>query len=258
MLDVRGVSKVYQPPPVWLRPLVRTAVSSPVHALRDVSLQVDRGEILGLVGPNGAGKTTLIKIISLLLEPTAGRVMVDGLDVVEQPIEVRRRLGLVLEGDQGLYDRLTGRQNLEFYGRLTGLSREQTWRRANELMALLGLSELDKLVFGYSAGMKLRLSICRALLSDPSLVILDEPTRSLDPIASRTVLRLLRGLGDGGHAILLSNHRLDEIVTVCTRVVAIVRGQVCFVGRPGDLAATPGEASAALSDLLERQSVATS
>lgn len=253
MLDVRGVSKTYEPPAAWLRPLVKTAVSAPVQALRDVSLHVDRGEIVGLVGPNGAGKTTLIKIISTLLEPTSGHATVDGFDVNHQGLSVRSRLGLVLEGDQGLYDRLTGMQNLEFYGRLAGLTRAAAQARAAEMMALLGLEDRDKLVFGYSAGMKVRLSICRALLADPALVVLDEPTRSLDPVASRTATRLFRGLAEEGRAVLLSNHRLDEIVAICTRVVAIVHGEVRFEGPPSELAGSPGEASAALSDLLERE-----
>ncbi len=256
MLDVRGVGKVYEPPPAWLRPLIKTAASAPVHALRDVSLHVDRGEILGLVGPNGAGKTTLIKIISTLLEPTTGRATVDGYDVDKEGASVRAGLGLVLEGDQGLYDRLTGWQNLEFYGGLAGLSRDAARHRALELMETLGLADLDKLVFGYSAGMKVRLSICRALLADPSLIVMDEPTRSLDPIASRAALQLFRDLADGGRAVLLSNHRLDEIVAVCTRVVVIVHGRVRFDGAPNDLAGSSGEAATALSDLLERESAA--
>jgi ABC-2 type transport system ATP-binding protein len=256
MLDVRGVSKVYEPPPPWLRPLVKTAVSTPVHALRDVSLRVDRGEIVGLVGPNGAGKTTLIKIISTLLAPTRGQATVDGFDVDTDGPLVRRRLGVVLEGDQGLYDRLTGLQNLEFYGRLGGLSRAAARTRAIELMELLELDGGDKLVFGYSAGMKVRLSICRALLTDPSLVILDEPTRSLDPIVSRLAMRLFRDLAEEGRAVLLSNHRLDEIVATCTRVVAIVDGDVRFEGAPAELAGSTGDAAAALSDLLERESIA--
>ena len=255
MLDVDAVSKVYAPPPRWLRPLVRTAVRQPVEALRGVSLRADRGEVVGLVGPNGAGKTTLIKVITTLLEPTAGHVSVDGFDVSHDAGQVRSRMGVVLEGDQGLYDRLTGQQNLELYGRLAGLGRAEALVRARELLEMLELRARDKLVFGYSAGMKMRLSIARAMMADPPLLVLDEPTRSLDPVASRFTVRLFRQLADGGRAILLSNHRLDEVVAVCTRIVAIVHGRVRFFGHPDDLGSTSGEAAGALSDLLEREVV---
>jgi ABC-2 type transport system ATP-binding protein len=253
MLVVEAVGKRYEPPPSWLRPFVKTAVRAPIEALTDVSLTVDRGEIIGLVGPNGAGKTTLLKIIATLLEPSAGRVAFDGLDPRVHAIDVRRGLGLVLEGDQGLYGRLSGRQNLELYARLAGASRDVARARAGEMLEMLGLAQRDKLVFGYSAGMKMRLSIARALVADPSLVVLDEPTRSLDPIASRFAMGLFRDLAAQGRGVILSNHRLDEVVTICTRIVAIVHGGVRFAGPPSDLAASHADAARALSDLIERE-----
>jgi ABC-2 type transport system ATP-binding protein len=253
MLTVDNVTKVYRPPPTWLRPLVRTAVKVPVHALQGVSFSADRGEIVGLIGPNGAGKTTLIKVISTLLEPSSGSAHVDGHDVRLNPHEVRKRLGLVLEGDQGLYSRLTGHQNLELYGRLAGMDRSSSRARAIGLLQTSGLMDRDKLVFGYSAGMKMRLSIARAMMSDPPLLILDEPTRSLDPVASRVTLKLFREIAEGDRAVLLSSHRLDEIVAICDTVVAIVSGRVSFVGSPTQLGGSGAEAVAALSDLLERE-----
>ncbi len=253
LLVVDEVCKVYEPPPLWLRPLVRSAVREPLEALRGVSLELASGEILGLIGPNGAGKTTLIKIISTLLEATHGRVTVGGFEVTEDPAQVCRQLGLVLEGDQGLYDRLTGQQNLEFYGVLAGMSRRASRARAAELLELMELAHRDKLVFGYSAGMRMRLSIGRALMADPPLIVLDEPTRSLDPVASRFTSRLLGDLASEGRAILLSNHRLDEVVETCSQVAAIVHGQLRFLGPPQGFAESPGSAATALSDLLERE-----
>lgn len=253
MLAVRHVSKTYQPPPRWLRPLVRSAVTEPTPALRDVSFDVGVGEVVGLIGPNGAGKTTLLKIISTLLEPTEGQVEVDGHDVVHSPHEVCRRLGLVLEGDQGLYDRLSGLQNLRFYGVLAGMTRAAAEVRAHELLEKMELADRDKLVFGYSAGMRMRLSIARALMADPPLVVLDEPTRSLDPLASRLTSRLVADLARQGRAVLVANHRLDEVVETCHRVVAVVHGQLRFAGAPADLAADAKGAADALSDLLERE-----
>ncbi len=253
LLVVEEVRKVYEPPPLWLRPFVRSAVREPVEALRAVSFDLGAGEIVGLIGLNGAGKTTLIKIISTLLEPTDGRVTVDGFDVTEQPAEVCRRLGLVLEGDQGLYDRLTGHQNLVLYGVLAGMSRRASRARAGELLEVLELAHRDKLVFGYSAGMRMRLSIGRALMADPPLIVLDEPTRSLDPVASRFTSRLLRDLASEGRGILLSSHRLDEVVETCTHVAALVDGQLRLCGPPQDVADSSGAAATALSDLLERE-----
>jgi len=253
LLEVKGLRKTYKPPPGWLRPLVRTAVRQPVEALRGVTLEVAAGEVVGLVGPNGAGKTTLLKIISTLLEPTDGRVTVDGYDVTTEAAQVCRRLGLVLEGDQGLYDRLSGQHNLEFYGMLAGMSRRAARARARETLQLLELADRDKLVFGYSAGMRMRLSIGRALMAEPPLIVLDEPTRSLDPIASRFTGRLLQGLAAEGRAVLLSNHRLDEVVTTCSRIIAVVNGEVRYEGTPDMLTDAPGGAAAGLSDLIERE-----
>lgn len=247
------MSKVYAPPPRLLRPLVRSAVRAPVQAVNDVSFTVAAGEIVGLIGPNGAGKTTLLKMIATLLQPTAGSITVAGYDVGADAREVCARLGLVLEGDQGQYDRLTGLQNLEFYGMMAGMSRRAARARAIDLLDRLDLRQRDKMVFGYSAGMRMRLSVCRALMADPPLMVLDEPTRSLDPIASRFTQELLRDLAARGHAILLSNHRLDEVVATCDRIVAIVHGQVRFDGTADSLTGGGGLASSALLAMLERE-----
>lgn len=253
MLRVERISKIYAPPSRWLRPLVRSAVTAPVAAVRDVTFGVERGEVVGLVGPNGAGKTSLLKMISTLLEPTSGRIAVDGHSTVRGARQVCRRLGLVLEGDQGLYDRLTGRQNLEFYGMMAGMPLRTASMRAGELMAMLELDDRDKLVFGYSAGMRMRLSIGRALVANPPLVVLDEPTRSLDPLVSRFTQDLLRELAADGRAVLLSNHRLDEVVATCDRIVVLVHGQVRFSGVPSTLTDSTQQSAVALLHLLERE-----
>ena len=256
ILSVERVSKTYLPPPPYLRPLVRVAASEPIMALREVSLTVRAGDILGLVGTNGAGKSTLLKIVASLLVPTRGRVLIDGIDVNDNPRETCRRLGLVLEGDRGIYDRLTGVQNLEFFGIMAGLHPRDARRRADELMEMLNLADRDKLVFGYSAGMRMRLSIARALLADPPLIILDEPTRSLDPLASRATMRLLQRLASEGRGVLLSNHRLDEVVSTCSHVVALADGEVRYSGDAKALAAGSTGAADALADLLEHQATA--
>ncbi len=253
MLHVDHVTKVYKPPPPLLRPFVRTAVKEPVPALKDVSFQVERGNIVGLVGPNGAGKTTIIRVITTLLTATSGTVTLDDLHVDRDGYEFRRRIGLVLSEDRGLYWRLTGRQNLDFFGVMAGLSRAAAKRRTTELMEEVGLAGRDKLVFGYSAGMRTRLSLARALLIDPPLLVLDEPTRSLDPVATREVGDMLRGLAARGHAVLLSSHRLDEVADVCTKVVALVGGAVRFEGTAAELAADQAGPTEALVRLLTQE-----
>lgn len=251
VLRVDAVSKTYLPPSRLLRPLVRTAARSRTDALRGVSLEVGAGEVVGLVGPNGAGKTTLIRIIATLLHQTHGQVVVDGFDTIAAPLEVRRRLGLVLEGDRGLYDRLSGLDNLGFFGVMAGLRPAEARRRAMSLIELVGLAPDDKLVFGYSSGMRSRLSLARALISDPPLLVLDEPTRSLDPVASSQALDEITALGRRGKAVLLSSHRLDEVVSRCSRVIVLIRGRVRPDAPTGGIA---GRASAsALAAFLAQE-----
>lgn len=236
MLVVDHVGKVYPRLTGVQRLLMRTAADGEVRALSDVSLAVAAGEIVGLVGPNGAGKSTLLRIVSTLLEPTTGSVVVDGLATVDHPRAVRERLGLVLADDRALYMRLTGRQNLEFFAGLAGLRRHEARDRADELLTRVGLAHRDKMVFGYSSGMRARLSLARALLARPRLLVLDEATRALDPVAAADVAALLRSAAGDGVAVLLSSHRLDEIESATDRLVVINAGAVTFEGTPAALA----------------------
>ncbi len=238
MLRVESVGKVFPRPTGLQRLLIRTASPEAVEALRGVDLVVDPGEVVGLVGPNGAGKTTLLRIISTLLDATAGRVTVDGYDTATHAAEVRSRIGLVLADDRSLYWRLTGRQNLEFFARMVGLGRADARRRAGELLERVGLAHRDKLVFGYSSGMRSRLSIARALLASPPLLVFDEATRALDPIAQSEIAELIAELRAAGAAILMSSHRMDEIETACDRLTVIVHGQVRYAGTVEALAGT--------------------
>ena len=250
MLLVEGVRRTYEPATGLVRLLTRTATDTTVVALRHVDLEARPGRILGLVGPNGAGKTTLIRIIAGLLDPDAGRVLVDGHDPATDPGAAARALGLVLADDRSLYWRLTGRQNLEFHGALFGLSRRDAAARADDLLAAAGLADNDRRVFGYSTGMRARLAIARALVHEPRVVVLDEPTRSLDPIAARGLCAVLRHLADSGCTILLSSHRLDELERVADDVAVLVAGQVTFRGPMASLRTAGGTAASRLEELL--------
>jgi ABC-type multidrug transport system ATPase subunit len=245
MLRVESVSKTYRPPPGLLRPLVRPATGDSVPALRDVSLTVGPGQTVGLVGPNGAGKTTLLKIVGGLLDPDEGRATVDGIDISAHRMQARRLIGLVLTEERGLYWRLTARQNLELFGVLGGLSHPAARASAGQMLDKVGLRDSDQLVFGYSSGMRAKLNLARALLTDAGLLVLDEPTRSLDPMVSSDMATMLRGLAAEGRSILLSSHRMEEVAHLCDRVVILVQGRVRYEGSLPD-----GAGQAELAALL--------
>lgn len=245
LLRIENLSKTYPPAKGLLRLVMKTASETPVEALSDVSFQVRAGEVVGLVGPNGAGKTTLFRIISTLLEATSGSVTIDNHDVIDDPAWARNALGLVLEGERGFYQRLTGIQNLEFFGLMQGMSRIESRERGMELLERMGLASRDRRVFGYSAGMRVRLAFARSLMADPRLLLLDEPTRSLDPRASLDAMELVSELAGAGRAVLLATHRLDEIRSFCDRVVVLLDGRVKYEGSPDrdDLVALMSEDS---------------
>ena len=218
-----------------------TRVFGPVRAVDDLSLQVAPGEVLGLLGHNGAGKTTAVRLIAGLLAPTSGRVRVDGLDPDLDGAAVRRRLG-VLPANAAVDDRLTGRQNLRFAAELYDLPRQGLDTRISGLLDRFDLGDRAKEpVGGYSTGMRQRLSLARLLLHDPDVLLLDEPTASLDPVAARQVRGLIADLGaDRDRTVVLCTHDLAEAERLCDRVAILERGGLKALGTPGDLAAATG------------------
>jgi ABC-2 type transport system ATP-binding protein len=251
MLHVEGVRRTYQPVKGLLRALTRTATDVPVEALRGIDFTVRRGRILGLVGPNGAGKTTLIRIIAGLLDPDEGRVLVNGHNPSIDQAAAARSVGLVLADDRSLYWRLTGRQNLEFHGALYGLSRAAAGARADEVLAAAGLDGMTRRVFGYSTGMRARLAIARALVPDPPVLVLDEPTRSLDPMAARDTCDMLRNLADGGRAVLLASHRLEELERIADDIAVLIDGRIMFLGTVEELRSDGDTIMTRLEQLLD-------
>jgi ABC-2 type transport system ATP-binding protein len=224
---VDEVTRVFEP---------RRKRDTRVVALDRVSLEIPEGEIHGLLGPNGAGKTTLVKILSTVLVPTAGRAQVLGHDVVEDTRSVRPLIGIVFGGERGLYWRLTGRQNLEYWGALYKLSASQTRSRAQELLERVGLTErADERVENYSRGMKQRLHLARGLVGDARVLFLDEPTTGMDPLAAREFRSLIAELKGEGRTILLATHDMVEAETVCDRVTLIDRGTILATESPRTL-----------------------
>jgi ABC-2 type transport system ATP-binding protein len=210
-----------------------------VLALDRVSLDVESGELFGLLGPNGAGKTTLLRVISTLLVVSAGRVRVCGIDALREPREVRRRIGVVLGGERSLYWRLTGRENLWYAAALHGLPGSVARERAAALLALVALADrADDLVERYSTGMRLRLALARALLHDPAVLILDEPTAGLDPQAAADIRALLAALARAhDRTTIMATHNLDEADRLCTRVGILDQGRLVACDSPAALKA---------------------
>ena len=237
-ISIRNLSKTYPVPFRRLRALFRRPAKDPVEALRDVSFDVETGEIFGLIGRNGAGKTTLTKIVATLVQPTTGSVSVRGNDSVLHDVQVRREIGLATAEERSFYWRLTGEQNLMFFARLHGLADRVAKQRIRELFAKLELEEVAKRRFGeMSTGNKQRLAVARALLSSPPVLLLDEPTRSLDPLAAARMRELIRSLAqqDPPVTILLTSHNLSEVETLCQRVAIISRGTIRALDTPQHL-----------------------
>ncbi len=214
---------------------MRVAARGSALVLADVSLEVRAGEVVGLVGPNGAGKTTLIRIVGGLVEPTQGRVSICGVDALALPMEARSRLGVALADDRGLYWRLTARQNLEFFGVMNGLSASEAHARTSDMLKLVGLDDDGKLVFGYSSGMRSRLNVARALLPEPPVLVLDEPTRSMDAASQDVLWQLLRQMADAGTAVLVCSHDLERVAEQCDRIAVLIEGRLRFYGDAGEI-----------------------
>ncbi len=207
-----------------------------IVALDGVDLSVEEGELFGLLGPNGAGKTTLTKVLATILLPTAGSVRVLGLDVVKHEKEVRQRIGILFGGERGLYWRLSGKENVQYFADLYHVPPSVARRRIPELLELVGLSErVDERVEGYSRGMKQRLHVARCLIHDPELILLDEPTIGLDPVAAREIREVIRKLQQQGKTIFLTSHYMYEIDALCDRVAVVNRGQILMVDTPSAL-----------------------
>lgn len=232
VVSLQHLSKVYQPTPGWMRALVRTTIRRDIRALQDVSLDVHSGEILAVVGPNGAGKTTMFKTIIGLTTPSAGSVTVLGRDAHHDSHAVRRQVGWMPADSRSLFLRLSCRENLWFHGRLHGIPTQALSRRIEQVLEQVGLGDRQRnAAHSLSSGMRARLLLARAILHTPRLVILDEPTGAVDPIAAHDLLGLITSLvREEGLAALISSHRLEEIEALRSHVVLLDGGMVRYHG----------------------------
>jgi ABC-2 type transport system ATP-binding protein len=208
-------------------------------AVDGVTLSVERGEVFGVLGPNGAGKTTMVRLLNGVLAPSAGACRVLGFDPTRQGGEVRRRCGVLTESP-ALYERMSARENLRFFGTMYGVPEEKLRRRADAMLEAFGLAERgDDRVGSYSKGMKQRLALARALLHEPEALFLDEPTAALDPEASRRVTELIVEFSrQAGRTVFLCTHYLPEAQRLCDRVAVLNRGRLIATGTLDELART--------------------
>lgn len=207
-----------------------------VQALKGVNLEIYDGEIFGLLGPNGAGKTTLIKCLTTLLIPTSGTAWVNGYNILTHENMVRASIGCMLMGERGLYWKLTGRENLDYFGALYHVPKPARRKRIEELSTLLSLGDfLDRSIETYSSGQKMLLAFAKALINDAPVLFLDEPTVTMDIPTARKLRKIVRDLNEEGHTIFYTTHLMLEAEELCHRVAIIDRGRVIELGTPQEL-----------------------
>jgi sodium transport system ATP-binding protein len=212
-----------------------------VHAVNGVTFTAGNGRVTGLLGPNGAGKTTTLRMLYAVMRPDEGHIRVDDIDAVTKPQEAQARLGVLPDGF-GLYPRLTAREHIRYYGELHGLTGRALDRRADELFELLDMNAIaDRRTAGFSHGERTKVAIARALVHDPSNVLLDEPTNGLDVMSTRAVREIIRRLRDQGRCVLFSSHVMQEVSALCDSIVVIASGRVVANGTPDELRTQSGE-----------------
>jgi sodium transport system ATP-binding protein len=215
----------------------------PVEAVRGVSLHAADGRITGLLGPNGAGKSTTLRILYTVLRPDSGDALIDGTSIVRSPLEARRNIG-VLPHSAGVYQHLTARENILYYGALHGLSRADRAARADELIELLDMKDFaTRLAKKLSQGQKMKTALARALIHRPRNVLLDEPTNGLDVMAVRNLRGLLLELKEQGHCVLFSSHVMQEVAALCDDIIVIAHGNVVAAGSPQSLRDCVGQSN---------------
>ena len=228
MIQVKNVSKRYALSKKQQRELQTT--DNTVNAVTDVSFTCNPGSVFSLLGPNGAGKTTTLRMIATLLQPTSGKISVEGCDVVEQSQEVRRRIGF-LTGSTHLYDRLTPLETVKYFADLHGIQPDVFQKRKDELFAKLGINDfLKKRIGQLSTGMKQKVSIARTMIHDPHVVIFDEPTSGLDVITAASIIDLIRDCKAEGKTVIFSSHIMSEVDLLCDELAIMHKGRIAYAG----------------------------
>lgn len=231
MVDVQNVSMAY---PIeksyketFLNPFAKRKTFT---ALNRISIKIETGDKVAFLGGNGAGKTTLLKLIGGLLYPTTGSVLIDGFDIVQKNQQARDQVGFVLNEERSFYWRLTGRQNLSFFGALDNYQGKDLDSKVSHLLELVKLGKAaDRVFAGYSSGMKQRLALARGLIGEPKILILDEPTRALDPITTKEMQELVQSIySHNQKTLLIATHNLDEAVMLCNKLCVMKDGHIVY------------------------------
>jgi sodium transport system ATP-binding protein len=213
-----------------------------VRAVQNVSFTAPNGHITGLLGPNGAGKSTTMRMIAGVLRPDGGTAHVNEFDIQQQRVAAQKQLG-VLPDKRGVYQRLTGRENIAYYGRLHGLDGAALEARIDYLIDLLDMADIaNRKTEGFSTGQKVKVAIARSLVHNPPNIMLDEPTQGLDVMSTRAMRQVIRQLRQAGHTVLFSSHIMQEVASLCDNIVVIARGQVVAQGSPDALRQQTGKA----------------
>jgi sodium transport system ATP-binding protein len=219
MIQVEGLSKIFKDK------------KSKIYAADNISFGVNKGEIVGLLGENGAGKTTLLRMIATLLEPTSGQIMVGGYNTITGAMQVKEKIGVLFGGETGLYERLSARENLEYFALLYGLSKHETRVRIEALSVQFGMKEyLDRRVSGFSKGMRQKVAIARTIIHNPDIILFDEPTTGLDITSANIFRQLIHQLKKEGKTIIFSSHIMEEVKLLCESVIMIHKGKLVYKG----------------------------
>ena len=215
----------------------------PVRAVDGVGFEARDGRITGLLGPNGAGKSTTLRVLYTVLRPDSGSAVVDGVDVVADPLGARRRIGVLPHG-AGIYPQLTARENIAYFGRLHGLEGDVLAARIEALVADLEMGAIaDRRAKGFSQGERIKVALARALVHAPGNLLLDEPTNGLDVMATRALRALMLRLREAGRCILFSSHVMQEVAALCDEIVIVDKGRVVAAGTPEELRSRFGSAT---------------
>ncbi|WP_333860279.1 ABC transporter ATP-binding protein [Clostridium sp.] len=215
MLEIKNISKEFKD----------------IRAVDKLSFHVSKGEIVGLLGENGAGKTTTLRMISTMLKPTQGTIEVNGYDVIKEPSKVRGEIGILFGGEVGLYDRLSARENIEYFGRLYGMTQEKINKKMEELIKDLEMKEyIDRKAGKFSRGMKQKVSIARSIIHSPKVMLFDEPSTGLDVSAARVIHEFILKCKSENKILLLSSHSMTEVEKLCDRVIIIQKGRLIEEG----------------------------
>ncbi|TXC89287.1 ATP-binding cassette domain-containing protein [Metabacillus litoralis] len=224
MIDIQHVSRSFQDK------------KKTIEAVKDVSFQIKKGEVVGLLGENGAGKTTLLRMISTILEPSSGSIFIDGINIHQEPMKIKGRIGVLFGSETGLYDRLTARENLSYFAKLHGISKHEMKTRIDYLAVRFGMKDyLDRRVGGFSKGMRQKVTIARALIHNPEIILLDEPTTGLDITSANMFRELIHQLRKEGKTIIFSSHIMEEVKQLCESIIMIHKGEMIYNGTTEEL-----------------------